>query len=156
MGNCSRSSEVVEKAFFALRWIPPLLSLRWPDMRIVRIARDSATARYENAYRNLRRLALNIGDTQAEGAFHGLELRCHRARTNARVLDRLGSFCYGLFSDYGLSMARPIGWLILCWALVVGRRARRFGWSTVSAVAIQLGFGAYRVATTAQMHGKAA
>jgi hypothetical protein len=50
--------------------------------------------------------------------FHALELRCHAARTNARVLDRLGARLYGWFSDYGQSMARPIGWLAVCWFAV--------------------------------------
>lgn len=114
-----RTQIIFWRALYILRWIPPLLVMRWTPMRKIRADRDRATVRYENSFRHLRRLSSEIGDIQAEGMFHALELRCHRARTNARSLDRLVSLLYGILSDYGQSMARPLAVILVFWAVAI-------------------------------------
>jgi hypothetical protein len=67
------------------------------------------------AYRQLRRLCAEIGSIEYEGMFHALELRAHRARTDANPTARLASWLYDVTSNYGRSMGRPFLVLLGAW-----------------------------------------
>lgn len=98
----------------------PIFVMRWPGMGRIRRARDHATRRYERAYNVLKHLCAEIGDIEQQTRFQALELQAHRARDDAQLSDRLASVAYGVLSNYGQSMSRPIAWLVITWITVVG------------------------------------
>jgi uncharacterized protein YjbI with pentapeptide repeats len=98
-----------------LRTLPFLFSLRWPAMRELRRWRNEILEQRENAFRDLRKQCEEAGAAPYESDFHAWELRMHRARTNVSPTDRVAGFFYGLFSDFGRSMGRPLLILAISW-----------------------------------------
>ena len=100
----------------AMRFGGVPFALRWDrKLNAVRKAHDSDAEEYEIAYRQLRRLAAEIGSIEYEGRFHALELKAHRARTDTQIPARIASWLYEKLSDYGRSMGRPLLWLAGSW-----------------------------------------
>lgn len=65
-------------------------------------------ARIEGGCRVLRKIYESVGDIHQEHLWHRAEIIARRARGDASVLERGFSLLYGLFADYGLSIARPL------------------------------------------------
>jgi uncharacterized protein YjbI with pentapeptide repeats len=124
-GSGSRVEKVLAALFatyqrilITLRWLP-FFTLRWPAMGTIRGERDQATRRYERSYSVLRQLCSKIGDTEQQTKFQALELQAHRARSDARLSDRVASLLYAVISNYGQSLALPIMWLTTAWVAIV-------------------------------------
>ncbi len=66
-------------------------------------------------YRNVRSHLRKLENSQGANLFHSAELAMER-RTDTRANKVLG-FLYEIFSDYGSSTLRPVGWLVGLWFL---------------------------------------
>ncbi len=113
------------------------------SLRTVFLPRDSENylLKGPQPYRNLRLHLLNLGNVPAASLVHAAELAVEREEEYTKT-QKLMSILYQLFSDFGLSAFRPIGWLIalflvsviLVWAtdgatLLEGERY--FGWRSI-------------------------
>ena len=99
-----------------LAW-PFRLSGRWPfivkDEATSLLNANEAAHSFERAFSNLKDCMRSAGSGRFEKKFHIYELRARRARWDAEVgiTERLFSFLYDVFSEYGESIKRPLAWL---------------------------------------------
>lgn len=75
---------------------------------------NEAAHLYERAFSNLKDCMKDAGSSRFEKKFHIYELRARRARSDSEVgySERLFSYGYDVFSQYGESISRPLLWLI--------------------------------------------
>jgi uncharacterized protein YjbI with pentapeptide repeats len=76
---------------------------------------DALLHQLEGGFRFLKRSAENNRDKLAEQKFYKGELTCRRLQRATPRAERVFSLLYGLVSDYGLSMGRPLLTLALLW-----------------------------------------
>jgi hypothetical protein len=78
------------------------------------------TARPEDepVYRSIRQHFTNNDDRDSEGKFYALEKRCQRLGLRLGVT-RAISFLYDLFSEYGQSYVRALGWFCAVQAICI-------------------------------------
>jgi hypothetical protein len=68
----------------------------------------------EGGCRTLRKVAESSGDVHNAQLWHRFELLARKRRGDSTASESAFSFLYGLFADYGLSLARPFTVLSLC------------------------------------------
>lgn len=74
---------------------------------------NEAAHLYERAFSNLKDCMKDAGSSRFEKKFHIYELRARRARSDSEVgySERIFSYAYDVFSQYGESISRPLVWL---------------------------------------------
>ncbi|MBY0423186.1 MAG: hypothetical protein K2Q06_12845 [Parvularculaceae bacterium] len=76
---------------------------------------EEAYGALENGARALKRAMENTRDKIGEQRFYELELRARRRRDSTKLWQRLLSLAYGATSDYGASIVKPLGGIVVLW-----------------------------------------
>ncbi|MGB8602872.1 MAG: hypothetical protein WCD42_11825, partial [Rhizomicrobium sp.] len=68
---------------------------------------------YEKAFCRLKKIQQGHEARTAEHFFYKLELKARMRRSDIRWTEKFAAGAYGLFSDYGESIGRPLAWLLV-------------------------------------------
>lgn len=92
----------------------------WPDSnpseggnrRDLRVYEDAELHRMISGIRVVRLASQSRGDKLSEAHLHALELAAYQRLSNTPTISKFFASAFGLFSDYGCSLAKPLLWLL--------------------------------------------
>ena len=89
----------------------------WRFVKKRRGAKRNVWSELSGGYRTAKKAMEDAGDFDREQTFYRFEIKARLKRPGINMGERLAAVFYGVFSDYGASVARPFVWLF---SLMVG------------------------------------